>query len=91
MDSHSGYSFNIRVPQQATQFFFKIAELIIIMNYMDTVKVHILWWLPIRHTNFSLCQCSLLISAFPPPDLPVSQKLKQIVNVFESHQPITSH
>ena len=36
------YSFNIRVPQQATQFFFTIAELIIIMNYMDTMKVHIL-------------------------------------------------
>ena len=68
MDSHSGYSFNIRVPQQATQFFFKIAELIIIMNYMDTMKVHICddFLSGTLIFPFFICQCSLLISAFPP-------------------------
>ena len=64
MDSHSGYSFNIRVPQQATQFFFKIAELIIIMNYMDTFCDDFLSGTLIF--PFFICQCSLLISAFPP-------------------------
>ena len=58
-------------------------------------------WTPLKYAFFDdflsgtllfpNCQCGLLISAFPQADLPLSQKLRQIVNVFESHQPITSH
>lgn len=57
-------------------------------------------WTPLKYAFFDdflsgtllfpNCQCGLLFSAFPH-ELPVSQKLRQIVNVFESPQPITSH